>query len=414
MRSVFLTGLIVVIMQGSVRAAEVQANVRTSGAQANAAVAAGAAGNAVIVWSSYYTTSGRSNDIFARRLDARGGFLGSEFLVNVVTQGNQTEPAVAIDPLGRCAIVWQGPGLDQEDIFLRLFGPTGSALTDELLVNLGTAGRQLYPSVAAGGTGALAVAWESRETTAAGDRAVVLVQRFDPNGFRLGGPITVDTDVYGCRYPEVAMDGAGRFAVAWMRDRSSHPIVARLFDAAGVPLTDPLEVNTAGISSLTRPSLAMNSRGYLLVAWDGHPQRASEDDIYTRLYDPNGVPRGAPVAVNTIRAGAQQLPQAAINDANEFVIVWEHDTGDANAATEIAARYFDRNGVPVGEQFQLNTYTPGAQRYPDVALTGAGFFLAAWESNGQDGSGYGIFGSAEPAPLPADPNEGDVGAQLLL
>jgi hypothetical protein len=69
--------------------------------------------------------------------------------------------------------------------------------------------------------------------------------------------------------------------------------------------------------------------------------------------------------------------------------------------------------VPAGGQFQLNTCTPEAQRYPDVALTGAGFFLAAWESDGQDGSGYGIFGRLEPAPLPADPNTGDAGAQLV-
>ncbi len=413
MRSVFFTALMVVTVLGFAGTAEVQVNVRTSGAQANAAVAAGAGGNSVIVWSSYYTTSGRSNDIFARRLDSRGGFVGDEFRVNVAIPGNQTEPAVAMDPLGRFAVVWQGPGLDQEDIFLRLFRPNGSAVTEELLVNLGTAGRQLYPSVAAAGTGTLAVAWESRETTAAGERTVVLVQRFDPIGSGLGGPVVVDTDVYDCRYPEVAMDGAGRFAVTWMRDRTNHPIVARLFDAAGVPLTDPLEVNTASIASITRPSIAMNSLGHFVVAWDGDPQRASEDNIHARLYDPNGVPRGAPFVVNTIRAGAQQWPQASINDANEFIIVWEHDTGDANAATEIAARYFDRNGAPVGEQFQLNTYTPDPQRYPDVAMTSDGFFLAAWESDGQDGSGYGIFGGLEPSPLPADPNTGDPGEPPL-
>jgi hypothetical protein len=413
MRSVFLMGLIVVAVQGFAEAAEVQINVRTSGAQANAAAAAGAAGNSVIVWSSYYTTSGRSNDIFARRLDSTGGFVGDEFRVNVTTPGNQTEPAVAMDPLGRFAIAWQGPGLDQEDVFLRLFRPNGSAVTEELLVNLDTAGRQLYPSVAAAGTGTLAVAWESQETTPEGKRAVVLVQCFDPTGSRLGGPVMVDTDVYDCRYPEVAMDGTGCFAVTWMRDRTNHPIVARLFDAAGVPLTDPLEVNTASIASVTRPSIAMNSLGYFIVAWDGDPQRASEDDIHARLYDPNGVPRGKPFVVNTIRAGAQQWPHVSINDANEFIVVWEHDTGDPNAATEIAARYFDRNGVPVGEQFQLNTYTPDLQRYPDVAMTNDGFFLAAWESDGQDGSGYGIFGGLEPSPLPADPNDGDTGAQRI-
>ena len=405
----FLTCLIVVPIQVLAKPAEVQVNVRTADDQRNAAVAARAAGGSVIVWSSYFTTAGRSNDILSRRLDAQGGFLGDEFRVNTTTQGNQTEPAVAMDSQGRFAVVWQGPGLDEEDIFLRLFQPDGNTITDELLVNAGTVGRQLYPSVAAGGTGTLVVAWESRVTVADTEKATVRAQRFDPNGSDLGGVIVADTATYDGRYPDVAMEGTGRFAVAWMRDRSNHPIVVRLFDAGGLPVTEPFQVNTASIASITRPSIAMNSRGYFVVAWDGHPERASEDDIYARLYDPNGVPRGAPFVVNTIRAGAQQWPQAAINDANEFVIVWQHDTGDPNA-TEIAARYFDANGVPVGGQFQLNTYTLEEQRYPDVAMAGDGSYLAGWESNGQDGSGYGVFAGLEPSllpPLPADPNKED-------
>lgn len=285
MCGVFLTCLIVVPIQVFAGAVEVQVNVRTSGAQSNAAVATSAAGGSVIVWSSYFTTSGRSNDVFARRLDSGGGFIGDEFRVNTTTQGNQTEPAVAMDGQGRFAIVWQGPGPDQEDVFLRLFEPNGNAITDELAVNLTTAGRQLYPSVAVGGTGTLVVAWESRETTPAGNKTVVRIQLFDPNGSGLGGEVLVDTDTYDCRYPRVAMDGAGRFAVTWMRDRSIHPIVVRLFDAYGMPVTGPLEVSTASISSVTRPSIAMNSLGCFIVAWDGDPNRARSNVVaFIRLH----------------------------------------------------------------------------------------------------------------------------------
>jgi len=386
--------------------AEVQVNVRPAGDQKNAAVATGAAGGSVIVWASYYTTSGRSYDILARRLDSQGGFVGDELLVNVATLGNQNEPAVALDGQGRFAVVWQGPGLDEEDIFLRLLGPDGIARTGELLVNADTAGRQLYPSVAVGAAGTLVVVWESQVQTTNGEKTTVYAQRFDPNGSGLGGAIVVDTGTYDARDPDVAVDAGGRFAVTWMRDRSIHPIVARLFSAEGVPLTEPFQVNTASIASVTRPSIAMNSLGYFVVAWDGHPKLASEDDIYARLYDPNGVSRGEPFLVNTIRAGPQQWPRVAVGDRNEFVIVWEHDTGDPNAA-EIAARYFDGTGTPLGDQFQLNTYTLDDQRYPDVAMAGDGSYLAAWESHGQDGSGYGVFAAVGPSllpPPPADPN----------
>jgi len=405
MRIVLLVCATLVAIAAQVQAAEVQVNVRVSDVQGNPAVATNAGGS-VIVWRSYFTSPGRSNDVLARRLDSQGSFLGDEFQVNLTTQGNQTEPAVGMDRRGRFAVVWHGPGPEAEDIFLRLFQPTGDASTNELLVNAGTSGRQLYPSVAVGGVGTLVVAWESRVTTGGSERATVRAQRFDPNGLRLGGAIVADTSTYDGRYPDVAMDGTGRFALVWMRDRSNHPIVVRLFDADGVARTDPFEVNTASISSVTRPAIAMNSLGYFVVAWDGHPTRASEDDIYIRTYDPNGQPQGEPFVVNTIRAGVQQWPRVGMNEANEFVVVWEHDTGEPNA-TEVAARYFDPNGVPAGAQFQLNTYTLDKQRYPDVAMAADGSYLAAWESDSQDGSDYGIFASLEPCLLATDPNRQD-------
>jgi hypothetical protein len=384
--------------------AEVQVNMRTSGSQANPAVAMDPAGGSIIVWSSYFSTPGRSNDIFARRLDPLGGFAGDEFQVNMGNEGNQTEPAVVTDGRGNFAVAWEGPGLEEEDIFLRLFDPNGRAVSDELLINSGTAGRQLYPSVAATDAGRLIVAWESREIIEDVNRTSIHARVFEPNGAPLGDDILANASLYDCRYPDVAADASGRFVVVWVQERSTNTIMARLFDPNDVPAGEPFEVSTAVISSITRPAVAMTSLGRFVIVWDGDPNRASEDDIHARLYDPNAQPLGEPFVVNTLRDGAQQWPQVAINDANEFVVVWEHDTGDPNAATDVFARRFNAAGQPVGEQFQINSYTQDRQRYPAVAMADGGSFVAAWESNGQDGAGYGIFAHREGPALPADPN----------
>ncbi len=400
MKRAFLVGLATAAVLTALAAAEVQVNDRTSGSQANPAVALDPGGGAVAVWSSYYTTPGRSNEILARRCDPNGTFAQEEFQVNRTSEGNQTEPAVAIDGAGRCAIVWQGPGLEEEDIFLQLLDPNGLPLTEELLINLHTAGRQRYPSIAANAAGAFAIVWESRQTVEEGDLISAYGLLFDANGLALGDEILLTEDVYDCRYPDVAVDGSGGFAVVWLGDGT---ITARLFDPNGVPRTEPFEVSTTAISSVTRPSIAMNSPGYFVIAWDGDPNRASEDDIHARLYDPNGAPRGEPFIVNSLPDGAQQWPRVSINDVNEFVIVWEHDTGDPNVATEILARRFDPNGSPAGEPFQLNAHTLDKQRDPDVAMAGDGSFVAVWESSEQDGSACGVFAHVEPAAV-ADPN----------
>jgi len=392
----FLTGLILVTILASVTAAEVQVNGRTSGSQAHPAIAAGGANGAVIVWSSYFTAAGRSNDILARRLGPGGAFLGDEFPVNAGSEGNQTEPAVASARRGGFAVVWQGPGLDGEDIYVRRFDPNGTATTDDLLVNLNTPGRQLYPNIAMSDTGRFAVVWESRTTTEDGDQFLACAQLFDPNGSERGGEITVDDPTFDCRYPDVAMDGAGNFVVTWLRETGTDTIMARRFDPNGAPVTEPFAVSTQRITSITRPSIAMNALGYFAIAWDGDPNGAAEDDIHLRRCDPNGTPRGKQDIVNTNRTGAQQWPQVAINDANELVVVWEHLTADPELATEIFARRFHADGQPTGAALQLNTYTQDKQRYPDVAAAGNGVFVTAWESNGQDGSSNGIFADLQP------------------
>ena len=42
--------------------------------------------------------------------------------------------------------------------------------------------------------------------------------------------------------------------------------------------------------------------------------------------------------------------------------------------------------VPVGEEFQVNTYITNNQRYPSVALDGDGDFVVVWVSDGSGGT----------------------------
>ena len=45
-----------------------------------------------------------------------------------------------------------------------------------------------------------------------------------------------------------------------------------------------------------------------------------------------------------------------------------------------------------GSEFQINTYTTGNQRGSSVASLSNGRFIVTWESNGQDGDLYGVYG----------------------
>lgn len=397
----------VVLFATGLAAEEFQVNVRTTGSQANPAVAVDGNGRTTIVWSSYYSSSGRSNDIVACQFDANGQPLDEdEFQVNTVHEGNQTEPTVATDANGAFLIAWHGPGLDEEDIFARLFDPNGAPVTNEFLVNAATEGIQLYPSIACRETGEFAVTWESRHTDQFGDICSIRGQLFEPNAAPVGAELTIDEELYDCRYPDVAMDAGGRFAVTWLQDRTTNAIMVRLFDPNGLAATDPIQVNEIDFASVTCPSIAMSDSGEFVIVWDGDPNRAGDDDIHGRCFDPNGEPLTGQFTVNSLCEGAQQWPGVAIGDANGFVVVWQHEHADANIATDIYVRRFDATGTPQGDQFKLNGYVAGKQQDPDIAVGPNGTFIATWESDDQDSSSYGVFALIEPYNL-TDPNAFD-------
>jgi hypothetical protein len=380
---------------------EFAVNTRTSDGQTDAAVAMDANENFVVVWSSY-RGDGDSGAIFARRFDANCKSVGDEFQINTTTAGNQTEPAVAMEPNGNFVVVWHGPGEteeDKEDVFGQRFDANGQTIGGEFLVNTTTFSRQQYPQVAVNEGGGFVVVWENEQLGGEPLEAWgICGQLYDSNGSLIGGEFDINL-LLQCRYPDVAMNSSGEFVVAWMQDDIYHTynlVMSRQYNANGTAKSDPCELNTGVFYSLTRPSIAIDESGRFVVAWDAHPVSASEDDIYARLYAADGTAMGGEFVVNTTMAYGQHNPSVSKNGAGEFVVVWQSDT-DANGLEENAlAQRYDSAGSTVGDESVMNTYIVDRQRYADVVMGENGKFVAVWQSDGQDRSGYGVFGEVGP------------------
>jgi len=393
MKRSFLSYLLTGLFFASVYGAEFQVNTHTTYDQKNAAIGMDKEGNFIVVWSSY-GQDGSSNGIFGQLFDPNSDPLGEEFQINMASSGNQAEPAVAMDGAAGFVVAWQGPGLieaDQEDIFARRFDPNALPVIDEFRVNSDANDQQLFPSVAINENGTFIIVWESSNNSVEGDKAIC-GRLYDSNGVEFGAEFLVNAESSVCRYPDVVADANGNFAVVWMDDKSSNSILGRLFDPNGAARTDTFQVNTVRFNSVTRPSIAMDVAGNFVVAWDGDPNLAGQDDIHARLFDANGTALGEQFLVNTTLAGAQQYPQVAMNDSGEFVIVWDCQI-DPNSESErdIFGRRFDSLGEPVGDEFQINAFVADDQRSPAVAIAPDSRFVAVWQSYTQDTSRYGIF-----------------------
>ncbi len=101
---------------------------------------------------------------------------------------------------------------------------------------------------------------------------------------------------------------------------------------------------------------------------------------------------GPEFQVNTYTTGSQYAAQVASDENGNFVVVWTSDGQDGSGFGVFGQR-FNGAGVAQGGEFQVNTYTTGKQYFPAVASDPSGNFVVVWQDQaGEDGYGYGIFG----------------------
>jgi phosphoheptose isomerase len=101
-------------------------------------------------------------------------------------------------------------------------------------------------------------------------------------------------------------------------------------------------------------------------------------------------PVGDEFQVNTYTTDYQRSGSAAMDADGDFVVAWASYGQDGGVAGIFAQRY-NAAGVGQGTEFRVNTYTAGYQDYPAVAMDADGDFVATWTSYGQDGSGDGVY-----------------------
>jgi hypothetical protein len=90
-------------------------------------------------------------------------------------------------------------------------------------------------------------------------------------------------------------------------------------------------------------------------------------------------PLGSEFRVNSYTPGDQKDPIVATGADGDFVVVWQSN-GQDGSGYGIFARLFASSGAPVGGEFQVNAYTLNNQRYPAVAADADGDFVIAWAS----------------------------------
>ncbi|MCP4339447.1 MAG: hypothetical protein GY799_11300, partial [Desulfobulbaceae bacterium] len=387
---------------------DIQVNTTTTGNQQNPAITGLEDGSFVIAWEDS-AKDGDDYGIVAQRFDAYGSKLGNEFQVNTYTAYKQQHPSVTALTGGGFVITWQSDAQDGfwEGIYTQRYDADGNTVGSETLVNTHTADNQVEPSVIALANGGFMVTWQSLGQD--GDGYGIYYQIYDASGNTVGSETPVNTyTTSGQQYPSVAAFSDGGFIIAWQsdgQDGDGNGIYYQRFNADGSTNGSETLVNVGKTASdQIIPDIIVLSDGKFAIAWeDENGYDSDQDGAFIQVYNADGSTDGASFNMNSFEVGNQQEPAISSLEDKGFVATW-NSQGQDGSGTGIFAQRFNADKTTFGAEFQVSNYTAGNQYNPAIATVNSGIYVVAWtDDGGQDSDGTGVFMKIYPAPHTTTP-----------
>ncbi len=346
-------------------------------------------GKFVVAWNGYHLGDNAQRlDVAARVFSDDSVPIGSEFVANSVFAGDQEFVDVASLSKGKFVLVWQSTpvGSIDSDIFVRVFNADYLPLGPEKRVNLLNAvGAQKLPRVVLLSNGNFVVVFEGQ--IANGDYGVS-ARVYD----EFGNPLPDMTKEFVVAnkvlrkaqksFEVIALD-EGDFAVTWVSEYSSSEknVFVRVFDSSGNPASEEIKLNELPIRQDPEISSAALFGGGVAIVWTDSD--SSSSGVFGKIVYPTG--NTSVFAVNEVINGVQSKPFVSTLSDGTIVVVWQSD-GIDSAGFGIAARVFGSEGVPLTEQFLVNSQNQmGDQKNAVVKGSLGSGFVIAFESieNGQ-------------------------------
>ncbi len=375
------------------------------GFESNHKVASDAAGDTVVVWEGNPTGHAADWQIYGACFDASGVSRGPAFPVNVSlpatdnSRNAQRFPAVAMNPAGNFVVVWEDYNTSSTSdeghrIRARNFSPLCAA--QDAPVDVSSAATNAYlraPAVAMDASGNAVVSWT--------DSYSVRVARFNSAGIKTpAGDVTVNTAPTGREYtPSVAMDANGNFVVAWAEDTGNTTNLTDIFaqvytsSSAAISAVGSIQgVNTYTTDVQDAPSVTITPTGKLFsIAWESVGEVGSTgQQIYARSFSFTTAPPVVTATTGEYRvdpvtsaAAYKWAPSLATELSGSFWTGWQEPDASGQG---VYARWYNLATTSFDATLPLNSVTANSQVLPALATDANGDLVAGWSDQGAQGA----------------------------
>ena len=339
-------------------------------------------GGYVITWSS--GLDGSSLGVYAQRYDLNDNKVGGVFRVNTETYMEQDMAEVIGLADGGFLITWSDylhSGDDHFGTYMQRYDVNGNKVGGETRVNIQTAGAQAYSDVAILNNGEMVITWTSQQTSSLFD---IYARRFSSTGAAIGGEFKVTTNSNGHKYgPEIVALENGGYVVVWedwgSQDGSGYGVYGQAFNSSSQKIGAEFRANTYIGSHQYEPQVAALTGGDFVVAWSSNGQDGSGYGVYAQKFNSSGSKLNAEFRVNTYTASNQMTPYIIGLSDGGFFVTWQSNGQDGSQYGIYSQRY-DADGVTVGGEIRLNDVNANNQYHPSVVELDNGDLVVSWQS----------------------------------
>jgi hypothetical protein len=197
--------------------------------------------------------------------------------------------------------------------------------------------------------------------------------------------------------PSGCAQGNGDFVVTWsdFNQLGVEPsIFGQRFSRNNSKIGTEFQVNTYTTGNQDFSKACCAGDGRFMVTWQSNAFPSGPDGdgagVFGRRYGSDGLPQGNEFQINTTTTGYQIAPDASCDAAGNAVVVWQDNSA---APGRIAGQAYSGDGAMLGTEFEVPKFGMGtlAAVRPDVALGFNGNFVVSWDEYGSDGDSSGVF-----------------------
>lgn len=146
---------------------------------------------------------------------------------------------------------------------------------------------------------------------------------------------------------------------------------------------------------VSEPSVAVDDRGAMVVAWSSHVSAGAQplNGIRFQRFRRDGMAAGVVFRIDALPGDLAAKPAVGIApDGSRFVVVWEGGADGKRTKRRIWARVFDSAGRPVGEEIRVDQIRMTHERWglpreyfgdPKISVAPDGGFVVVWRSEGK-------------------------------